>query len=78
MIAYAFANETASPLKKALHNPWCHLFWFPTGKSSRVHSSTQGLSHHVAGEVLGLLKLVANRRWLGDYIVTSHLYAFVG
>ena len=25
MIAYAFANESASPLKKALHNPWCHF-----------------------------------------------------
>ena len=32
-------------------------------KSSWVHSSTQGLSHHVAGEVLGLLKMVANHRW---------------
>ena len=38
-------------------------FWFMMGKSSWVHSSTQGLSHHVTGKVLGLLKMVANRRW---------------
>jgi hypothetical protein len=34
-----------------------------SGKSSWVHSSTQGLSHHVAGEVPDLLKMVANRWW---------------
>jgi hypothetical protein len=40
----------ASPLYKALHNPWCHLcFWFLTGKSSWVPSRTQGLFPPVAG-----------------------------
>ena len=33
------------------------------GKSSWVHSSTLGLSHHVAGKVLGMRKMVVNRRW---------------
>ena len=40
-------------------------------KSSGVHSSTQGLSHHVAGEVLGLLQMVANR---GVGSVTLYLF----
>jgi hypothetical protein len=39
----------ASPLYKALHNPWCHFyFWFLTGKSSWVLSRTQGLFPPVA------------------------------
>ena len=27
MITYAFAKESASPLKKALHNPWCRFYF---------------------------------------------------
>jgi len=34
-----------------------------SGNSSWVHSSTQGLSHHIAGEIFSPLKMVANRRW---------------
>jgi hypothetical protein len=33
----------ASPIYKALHDPWCLYFWFMTGKSSWVHSRTQGI-----------------------------------
>ena len=40
MITYAFAKESASPLKKALHNPWCHfisgLRWVSLAEYIRV------------------------------------------
>ena len=35
-----------------MHNPWCQLFWFSTGKSSWVHSRTQGLFPLVADDLL--------------------------
>jgi hypothetical protein len=39
-----FANESASPLKKALHTPWCRfIFCLRRGKSSCVLSRTQGV-----------------------------------
>jgi hypothetical protein len=52
---YAFsAKHDASQLhfKKALHDPWCLLFSISMGKSSWVHSRTQGLFPPIADDML--------------------------
>ena len=54
MVTQAFMQKgcPTRSTNKALHTPWCHLFWFMTGKSSRVHSRTQSLFPLVADDVL--------------------------
>jgi hypothetical protein len=50
------------------------IFWFWTVKSSWVHSSTQGLSHHVAGEDVGLLRIsVGGLNLLYIYLISAFL-----
>jgi hypothetical protein len=53
------------------------ISWFWTGKSTSVHSSNQYLSHHVAGEDLGMLMMVDKCWWASSSIYLSHLCFFV-
>ena len=74
------------PYYKALHNPWCHLFFIMSGKSSWVPSRTQGFipTCYRWADVLRLLyQLTFILRWvmlrtMGMVIPYVSSNAFVG
>jgi hypothetical protein len=88
-ITYAFPQRWCepAPLMKALHDPWCLLFFVSTGKSSWVHSRTQGLFSlllqmtcfiRASARPASTLRVMRTRSLGHDRLLVPFLNAFVG